>query len=370
MYIKYSIIITFYQNVNMLLVCLQNLLLSLKDNHEVEVIIINDNPSISLEACLNGFDKDAPILLANNTFNMGYSAACNKGAAFSKGSYLIFLDCDIVVTPNWLTELENTMTLSENCGAVASTILDMANNQIVYAGMFLYCADTIKPFQGGYLENPYILNDHMCEILTSGCMMLSKEKFNSVGGFDEKLYNSCCDLDLSMKLNTHSWHNYISSKSIVYHRGNVSGEIRFASHTQARTHFFMTWGNTQNQERGIEALRTLYEYASVEEGEYLVIDMSASLYSTNYIDCFMELHHISKIDVYKLHVSALSHSIFLSDYLSWDICSLRIPILYFTDDYRNILGNRLWFQNRANHHDFIVDKNGNVHKIYSPFVRP
>lgn len=365
MYIKYSIIITFYQNVNMLSVCLYNLIQSLENNHETEIIIINDNPAISLEKYIDRFGKDIPIIISNNISNRGYSAACNEGADLSRGTHLIFLDCDIIVTPNWLTELENTMNQNKNCGAVASTILDMANNQIVYTGMFLCGADTIKPFQGGYLGNPYTVNDHICEIVTSGCMMLCKEKFNSVGGFDEKLYNSCCDLDLSMKLNTHSWKNYVSAKSLVYHRGNVSGEIRFSSHIQARTHFFMAWGNNHDQEKGLEVLRNLYKYTSVEEGEYLIIDMATSLYSTNYIDCFTELYQITKIDTYKLHLSSPNHSIFLTDYLSWDICSLRIPILYFVDDYRKVLGNHLWFRNRANRRDFIVDRNGNVYKINS-----
>lgn len=363
MNIKYSIIITFYQNICMLSACLKNLLQTVKE-HEVEIIIVNDNPTINLDTCLEHFNTDVPISFINNTFNVGYSASCNKGASVSRGAYIIFLDCDIIVTSNWLTELENTMTLSKNCGAVASTILDMANNQIVYAGMFLYFADTIKPFQGAHLGCPYTLSDHECEIVTSGCMMLSKENFNSIGGFDDKLYNSCCDLDLSMKLNSHSLKNYISAKSVVYHRGNVSGEVRFSSHLQARTHFFMAWGKLKNQGTGLEALRTLYKYTSVERGEYLIIDISSSLYSADYIDCFTELHEISKIDTYKLHVPSLNHSIFLSDYLSWDICSLRVPILYFTDNYRNIQGNYLWFKSRANRHDIIVDKNGNVHKIH------
>lgn len=363
MTINYSIIITFYQNINMLTVCLQNLIPTLNDNAEVEIIIVNDNPQIDLKEVIRDFSKQANIIFVENTKNMGYSAACNRGAEYSNGKFLIFLDCDIIVTPSWLTALQKSMCDNDNCGAVASTILDMANNQIVYAGMSLYLADTIKPFQGGYLTNQYVISDQKSEIVTSGCMMMDKEKFNQVNGFDERLYNSCCDLDLSMKLNAASWNNYISAHSIVYHRGNVSGEIRFSSHTYSRTHFFMTWSETIKANSNLNLLKHLYSFTPVRPAEYLILDFSTSPYSADYIKCLSSLPGIKCIDVYKIHPSLASGAIFLTDYLTWDICSLNVPIIYFADDYRKLINNFLWFKNRNCRLDYIIDKNGNIYSL-------
>lgn len=347
----------------MLTVCLQNLLATLETRNDCEIIIVNDNPSIQLEASLECFSAKNIIILIENNKNLGYSSACNIGVSNSHGSYLIFLDCDIVVSSDWLVELEKTLDNYPNCGAISSVILDLANNQIVYAGMSLYFAETIKPYQGGYLTNEYFASDYKSQIVTSGCMLVSKEHFEQVGGFDEKLYNSCCDLDFSMKLNSKSWQNYVSVRSVVYHRGNVSGEIRFSSHIHARSLFFMNWSETIKSQSNLDILRELYSFTRIYSTSYLIIDMADSLYSSDYIACFVKLYNITCIDTYKIRVSPSTNNIYLTDYLSWDICALRVPILYFVDDYRRLLNNALWLKNRPCPNDVIVDKNGNIHTL-------
>ena len=360
---KYSIIITFYQNTTMLINCIHNLIPTLLDINNTEIIIVNDNPTIKLKEKLADFCSKSNIILFENSENIGYSAACNKGAAMSRGKYLIFLDCDIIVSSTWLDELQKTYDCFDNCGAVASTILDLSNNQIVYAGMKTYFCDTIKPFQGGYITNKYFLSDHMSEIVTSGCMMVSKKKFYDINGFNEQLYNSCCDLDISMKLNSKAWHNYVSSNSIVYHRGNVSGEIRFSSHISARTLFFMNWNENITKESNLSILSKLYSFAKISDKEYLIINMSDSLYSMDYILCLISVHHVNTIDEYKLKPVSNNKMIFLTDYFAWDICSLKTPIIYFVDDYRRLLNNYLWFKKRACQFDVIADKNGNIYNL-------
>lgn len=360
---EYSIIITFYQNTTMLINCIYNLISTLPNINDTEIIIVNDNPTIKLKQIVAGFCQKSNIVLFENTENVGYSAACNKGADISRGKYLIFLDCDIIVSSTWLSELQKVYDSFDDCGAVSSTILDLSNNQIVYAGMKTYFCDTIKPFQGGYIANEYFSSNHISEIVTSGCMMISKKKFYDVNGFNEQLYNSCCDLDLSMKLNSKTWHNYVSSNSIVYHRGNVSGEIRFSSHINARTLFFMNWNETITKESNLHILSELYSFSKIPDKEYLVINMSNSLYSTDYISCLLSVHHINTVDEYKLKPISNNNSIFLTDYFAWDICSLKTPIIYFIDDYRRLMNNYLWFKKRACQSDVIVDRNGNIYKL-------
>lgn len=354
-----SIIITYYQNINMLKNCLYLLTQTLIDQPDIEIIVVNDNPSINLQLQLSGQVYAIPIRIIELPENRGHSGACNAGVKNSSGSILIFMDSDIIVSGSWLEELRKTYDSHPKRGAVASTILDFSNDQIVYFGMELYKSESIKPLHGAMRQHTYSLHDQKMQIVTSGCMMIERCLFNDVGGFDESLFNSCNDLDLSMKLNAIGCENYVSAQSIVYHRGNGAGAIRFASHTYARSLFFQKWGAAINDNcNALCTLKQLYSHAFVAEAAYLIIDLSSSIFSDQYLDCLYQAHNITVIDKYRIRPK--EKSIILTDLLLWDVCRLSVPIIYFADDYRSVLSNKLWFRMRENGNDLIVDKNGNI----------
>lgn len=355
---KFSIIITFYQNINMLRNCIQSLMVTLSQAADVEIIIVNDNPSINLVREFQDFIAGIPFRVVQMEQNSGHSGACNEGARQSRGANLVFLDCDVIVSSGWLEALEQTAREHDDCGAVAASILDFATNQVVYFGMELYGSETIKPFQGADRRQPYLHQDHCSTIVTSGCMLIARDIFIQVGGFDEVFYNSCNDLDLSMKLNAAGRRNYVAAQSVVYHRGNVSGGIRFTSHLYARSLFFQKWGGHSDPERALSVLETLYRQQAVPPGDYLVMNFSHSLFSGAYLQCLYKAAGVTPLDEYRFHPQA--SKILLTDYLLWDTCQLEVPFLYFVDDYRDICSNYLWFHSRPGQLDLIADPNGNL----------
>lgn len=354
-----SIIITYYQNINMLKNCVSALAHTLAGRSDIEIVIVNDNPCIGLQAQMSWSDFSIPFRIIELPENRGHSGACNIGVENCKGNKLVFLDSDIIVADCWLEELEKTFIAHPDRGAIASTILDFSNDQIVYYGMELYQSESIKPLQGSKRKHPFLLKDQKVQIVTAGCLLIERSLFHEVGGFDEAFYNSCNDLDLSMKLNTIGRANYVSAKSIVYHRGNGSGAIRFASHIYARSLFFQKWGHEiKASHRALSLLRQLYSEQPGAEGAYLVIDISSSIFSEHYLDCLYQAKNISAVDKYRMR--SPGEKIILTDLLLWDVCQLKIPIIYFVDDYRNIMENRLWFRMRENSIDIIADRNGNI----------
>ena len=356
---NYSIIITFFQNTNMLWHCIHALIDSLRGREDAEIVLINDNPSADLSTALEKCRFPVPFRLIQNSQNLGHAGACNIGAKNSNGRRLVFLDCDIIVTIGWLEALEQTFSTNTDCGAAMATILDFSNNQVVYAGMELYKSESIKPLQGASRCHPFLLEDHVTQIATSGCMMVHRAAFERAGGFDQIFFNSCNDLDFSMKLNNLKYRNYVSANSIVYHRGNVSGEVRFTSHIYARSYFFQKWRDEIEQtSRALTMLEHLYSQQDILSGDYLVIDFSSSLFSDDYIGCLCQAKDISQIDKYRIRCN--QPKIIVTDYLQWDIGGLNTPILYFTDDYRRLSGNNLWFHWRTGKNDVIADWNGNL----------
>ena len=100
-------------------------------------------------------------------------------------------------------------------------------------------------------------------------------------------------------------------------------------------------------------------YKKISQKSVIVVSFSNSLYRDKYIKLFTQLFDISILQFLDIkNVTGATH-IILQENVTWDICRLNIPIVYFADDYRLLLDNYYWFTNR-NEEDIIFDKNGNL----------
>lgn len=356
----YSIIITFYQNKNMLEVCLNTLLHSLRNRNDYEIIIVNDNEFYKLklsELNLNYFSTKIKII--NNKINLGYSGACNVGANYSKGDSLIFLDSDIIVDERWLIEIEKVAKMHPDFGAISSKILKQSDFSVEYFGMLLYEVDSIKPKFMNNRKNKYTNQDKEFHIVTSGCMLVTSSNFFKIGGFDESLYNSHCDLDFSLRLSPKK--NYIASNSIAYHRGSTSGSIRHSAYLKARSYFFKKWANLDINAFAIKELKTMYaEYRNNISSKYFkLINFSNTRYDKIYINALKEALDIEIISEITLR-NPTQNSIFLFDLVNSSYLLSSVPIIYFVDNFNLMINNKTWFEARKFKRDLIVDWNGNI----------
>lgn len=109
-----SIIIPVYNQAGHLDNCLASIKEQTCDNYEI--IVIDDGSKDDIETVIN---KYRPVfgekLYYFKQANQGASAARNRGAGMAKGEYLIFCDADIIMEPEMLESMLNT--LKKNSGA-------------------------------------------------------------------------------------------------------------------------------------------------------------------------------------------------------------------------------------------------------------
>ena len=96
--IKYSVIVPFHSNLNLLTVCI-NALSKVLDFSESEIIIVDNNIEGSQIAPELEIDKKCKII--SKAENLMYPRAINLGAANASGDYLIFCDADTCVAKNF-----------------------------------------------------------------------------------------------------------------------------------------------------------------------------------------------------------------------------------------------------------------------------
>lgn len=200
----------------------------------VSIIIPSNNASL-LTNCLQTITNKTTyqnyeiITINNGSKKFNYSTINNFGATKSKGDYLLFLNNDIeIITPEWI---ENMLEHAQrpDIGAVGAKLL-YKNGHIQHAGVFLGVGgianhnfyrlpDSInQPFP--LLNAKDIINNFSA--VTGACLMVSKSKFNQVGGFDKSFSIAYNDVDLCLKLNSKGFRTLYTPYAVAYHLESAS----------------------------------------------------------------------------------------------------------------------------------------------------
>ena len=353
-----SIIITYYSGLNIIKSCVNRLLDSLNDNvYSYEIIIVNDNPNINLADQFILFPK---IKIINHEKNGGHPMACNTGAKYATGEFLIFMDCDIFVSKHWLESLLKIYETIPNAGAVSSTILDMATNKIHMTGIAIHQVDMLKILRGADL-NELTETYGTYDFLSSGCIMIPKTIFNKVDGFDIKFFNSDGDLDLTYRISLLGFQLVTSYKSLVYHKGRVAGTMRNLSVNDTKALFFKKWGNQLPDGLiQLEQLYTKFQAVNKVSKKYLLINLSKSLFVKDYFEIIENCLKIEFIQIYNFKQYANNEYVSLVDFINDNIIHYNVPIIFFSDNYRCILNNSYWFAQRSSFDDLTIDIHGNI----------
>ena len=107
-----STIITFYNGLSSLKMCISLLQNALNIEEMYEIIIVNDNPSTNIDF----LEKEYSVKILNMPKNKGYAAACNYAVDHARYDTLLFMDCDIYPTGNWLQSMKKTYAdINEYC---------------------------------------------------------------------------------------------------------------------------------------------------------------------------------------------------------------------------------------------------------------
>jgi len=209
--------------------CLQSLLTRTQYEPFEVLLLVNERhrhePRKS--AAIERFASDPRLRVVtyeDRPFN--YSWVNNWGAQAAKGKLLCFLNDDTtVITPEWLTRLVARVSLP-GVGA-AGPMLRYPDDTIQHAGVLLGLSGVAgHPCQGlrigdaGYLGRALLEQDVSC--LTGACLVMRKDVFMDLGGFDETLPIAFNDVDLCVRLRQAQWRLIWTPAAELYHHESTS----------------------------------------------------------------------------------------------------------------------------------------------------
>ena len=183
-----------------------------------------------------------------NADNLGFAKGNNRAAGYAEGDLLLFLNNDTIVHKNWLEAMVKTMEQYPACGVVGSKLL-YPDGTIQHIGVvFDFKGNRRHLFKTYPADIPEALETHECEAVTGACLLIRRDIFHKIGGFDEGYLHGSEDTDLCLKVRELGLKAFYCSESVVTHFEQISlkgMDKSFKKKTTKRNNklFLKKWGD-------------------------------------------------------------------------------------------------------------------------------
>ena len=195
-------------------------------------IIVIDNAS-SDDSCEMMKTKFPHIKLVENKDNLGFPKGNNIGVAQAKGEYVCILNPDTVVAEDTFFKILNSQLVTRNSqlGIIGCKLIDGAGNflpeskrgvptpWVAFTKIFgLY---KISSYFGKYYAQHLAENESgKVDILVGAFMVMKRELYLEIGGFDENCFMYSDDIDLSyLVLKSGKSNYYFHETSVIHYKG-------------------------------------------------------------------------------------------------------------------------------------------------------
>ncbi|HUD84073.1 MAG TPA: glycosyltransferase, partial [Candidatus Saccharimonadales bacterium] len=238
-----SIIIPTFNNLNLTRQCL-NSILGNTPQGLYEIIVVDNGSTDGTPAFLKQEAAEGRIRAVFIHQNRGFAYGCNQGALAAKCPRLLFLNNDTVTTSGWLTAMLSALN-QPNIGIVGAKLL-YANNTIQHAGIGWINGIPDHPHRHAAANTPEASQFRELDMVTGACLMIPRELFLQLAGFDEIYQNGVEDVDLCLRARAAGYKVIYEPKAVVYHlEGQSVG--RFSHVNENLKLFFNRWQSSFDQ---------------------------------------------------------------------------------------------------------------------------
>lgn len=182
------------------------------------VIVDNDSTDGSLN---NVVDLIPTVEMLRQSDNLGFAAANNVAARHVETDYIALLNPDAYPEPRWLEELLDAASLHPQAAAFGSTqlsaddpkLLDGAGDNlhalgVPYRGFIGWDAEK-RPARGKVMSP------------CAAAALYRRAVFLDLGGFDERFFCYCEDVDLGVRLHHSGFETVQVPEAVVLHEGSA-----------------------------------------------------------------------------------------------------------------------------------------------------
>ncbi len=221
---RISIIVPNYNREDVVEKLIESLLNQTYTDYEL-IIIDNNSNDRSLEIIKKKLEENTHKLkyeyrIVKLKKNYGYCLASNIGVLYSNAAdYLVVINNDLILDKNWLKELVEYMDENLHIGIASSKVLYYGLNRIDSTGLIVDVYGAVM--SRGFLQKPEIADKDIgrqpFSAVHGASVIVRKELFKKIGGYDNLLFMYYDDIDLSWRILLLGYEVGYVPKSICYH---------------------------------------------------------------------------------------------------------------------------------------------------------
>ena len=224
-----TISIVTYNSAAVLGNCIDSIISSIKDTSYEIIVVDNNSEDDSVKIIKDNYPS---VILIENKKNVGFGAAHNQAFALSKGKYFLILNPDTVIFHEAIDKAILFMESKTDSGIVGCKIWWDDDKTFMFPDLKLHSLKTALVNFGhldrcftklaeNYRQTAYDLWNATEPIIvdgvTGGFMLVRREAFETVNGFDENFFLFFEEHDLQKRIKKQGWNIYYIPDAEIQH---------------------------------------------------------------------------------------------------------------------------------------------------------
>lgn len=191
-----------------------------------EWIVVDNGSNAENKAKMETLQKKYGFRYLYEPMSFNFSKMCNLGVKHAKGDLVLLLNDDMeIIEGSWLTRMAG-QALQPHVGAVGAKLWYAGTEQIQHAGITnlqigpSHKLITFPDDRNYYYGHNRVVYDMIG--VTGACLMVTREKYEEVGGLDEEMAVAYNDVDFCFKLIEAGYYNVQRNDAVLYHHESLS----------------------------------------------------------------------------------------------------------------------------------------------------
>jgi len=215
-----DIVIPLYNKAEYTKACLESLEAT-RGEVPFRVILVDNGSTDGTSVLLEAWQDRAEVLRPG--VNLGFAKGNNLGASYGDSPYVLFLNNDTVAEAGWLDRMVAEMDANPDIGIAGAKLL-YPNRMIQHAGLEIINGVPDHVYRNAPEEDSQANVARDLDMITGACLMIRRELFETLGGFDTGYVNGVEDVDLCLRVRDRGFRvRYVPEAVLEHHEGTSAG---------------------------------------------------------------------------------------------------------------------------------------------------
>jgi GT2 family glycosyltransferase len=196
---------------------------------DFEILIIDNGSTDDTISLIN--ERFPQLKIVKHRENLGFAKAHNQAIHWSKSDYILVLNQDVILEPDYLKNLVEFLDTHPQAGSVTGKILRLKDNQktkyVDTLGLEIGKNHRVVEIGAGEIDEGQFNTNKEVFGISGAIPIYRRNALKSVEidqpFFDEDFFSYKEDVDLAYRLKYAGWRAYYIASALAYHHRSASG---------------------------------------------------------------------------------------------------------------------------------------------------